>query len=124
MFPPFQDVSPPDERTHMLYLTVTKAAEFVAIGAMLAVALRDKLASKISVLGFATLATLLVAPTLTVLRNQMASGTFDEPVWRFGLGAVPALAIIIAASVRTRFAQVALTVFTAVMYLSAIYVLF
>ena len=121
---PFQDISPPDERTHVLYLTVTKAAEFVAIGGLLAVAFRDKLTSKLSVLGFATLATLLVAPSLTVLRNQVVGGTFDEPVWRYGLGALPALAIIVAASVRTRSAQIALTAFTALLYVSALYVLF
>jgi hypothetical protein len=124
MFPPFQDISPPDERTHVLYLTVTKAAEFVAIGGLLAVAFRDKLTSKLSVLGFATLSTLLIAPSLTVLRNQVVGGTFDEPVWRYGLGALPALAIIVAASARTRFAQIALTAFTALLYVSALYVLF
>lgn len=124
MFPPFQDIAPPDERTHVLYLTITKAAEFVAIGGLLAVAFRDKLTSKLSVLGFATLAALLVAPTLTVLRNQWVGGTFDEPVWRYGLGALPAVAIIVAASMRTRFAQIAFTAFTAVLYVSALYVLF
>ncbi len=124
MFPPFQDIAPPAERTHELYLTLAKGAEYIAIGALLAVVLRDKLTSKLSMLGCATVATLLIAPTLTVLRNQWVGGTFDEPVWRYGLGALPALAIIIASSVRTRFAQVAFTVFTALLYVSALYVLF
>ncbi|MEX0663482.1 MAG: hypothetical protein WD598_01775 [Acidimicrobiia bacterium] len=124
MFPPFQDVAPPIERTHPLYLVLAKTAEFVAIGAMFAVALRDKLSTKLSVLGFATLGTLLASPTLTVIRNQLEGGTYDQPVWRFGLSALPALAIVLACAPRSRFAVRGMTVLVALLYVSAIYVVF
>jgi len=124
MFPPFQDVAPPIERTHPLYVLFSRGAEYVAIGAMLAVALRDRLANKIGVLGFATLGTLLVSPTLTVIRNQVDGGSFDQPVWRYALAALPALAIVLACAARTRFAERSLTVLTVVLYFSAIYVVF
>jgi hypothetical protein len=124
MFPPFQDVAPSIEHTHPLYLVMAKIAELVAIGAMIAVALRDKLTTKLSVLGFATLGTLLVAPTLTVIRNQLEGGTFDQPVWRFGLSALPALAIVLACAPRSRFAVRGMTFLVGLLYVSAIYVVF
>jgi hypothetical protein len=96
----------------------------VAIGVLFAVPLRDKLTSKSAVLAYATLTTLLVAPTLTVLRNQVFSGTFDQPIWRYGLAAMPGVVIAIACAARNRFAQVALTTLTGVLYVSALYVVF
>lgn len=122
MLPPFNDIAFPHERTHDMYQTLAKAAEFVAIGALFAVPLRDKLTSKLSVLGFATLTTLLVAPTLTVLRNEVFSGTFDQPIWRYGLGAIPAVAIVIACAPKSRFAQWGVTALAGLLYVSAIYV--
>jgi len=124
MLPPFNDVAFPPERTHVLYQTVAKAAEYVAIGVLFAVPLRDKLTSKTAVLAYATLTTLLIAPTLTVLRNQVFSGTFDQPIWRYGLAAMPGVVIVIACAARNRFAQVALTTLTGVLYVSALYVVF
>ena len=124
MFPPFQDVAPRIEHTHPLYAVMAKSAEFVAIGAMIAVALRDKLTSKLSVLGYATLGTLLVSPTLTVIRNQLEGGTFDQPVWRFGLSAMPALAIVIACAPRSKSAVRAVTLLTVLLYVGAVYVVF
>jgi hypothetical protein len=122
MFPPFQDIAPPIERLHPLYQVVWKLAEYVAIGAMLAVALRDKLASKLSTLGFATLGTLLVSPTLVVIYNQVEGGSFDQPVWRYGLAALPALTIVIAAAARSRFATWGISALAAWLYVSALYV--
>ena len=124
MLPPFMDVHPPYQREHLLYQVMWKSAEYVAIGAMFAVAFRDKLVNKLSVLGFATLATLIVSPTLVVLRNQIEGGTFDQPVWRFGLSALPAIAIILAAAGRTRFGRWSITLLAAALYFSAIWVVF
>jgi hypothetical protein len=117
-------VAPPIERTHPLYAVLAKSAEYVAIGAMIAVALRDKLSSKLSILGFAVLGTLLVSPTLTVIRNQLEGGTFDQPVWRFALSALPALAIVLACAPRSKLATRAVTVLAGLLYVAAIYVVF
>jgi hypothetical protein len=124
MFPPFNDIAFPSQRLHLLYRTVARGAEYFAIGALVAVALRDKLSNKVAALGFATLITLLVAPSLTVIRNSLQYGTFDQPVWRYGLAAIPGLVIVIACAVRSRFSQIALTVLTAALYVSALYVVF
>jgi hypothetical protein len=124
LFPPFRDVHFPYQRTGYFYQVMWQAAEYVGIAVLLAVTLRDKLTNKLAMLGFATVATLLVSPTLIVLRNQIEGGTFDQPVWRFGLAAVPAIAVLVAAAGRSAFARWSIAAVTAVLYVSAIWVVF
>ena len=121
MFPPFEESGIPVQRFYPLYRTMAKAAELVAIGALVGSALRDKLNDKVAVLTFATVITLLVSPPFTILRNQIVGGTYDAPIARYGLAALAGIAIALAAAMRTRFARFGVIGVTSVLYLSAIY---
>ena len=120
MFPPFRDIAPPLQRVHPLADLATIIAEMFAIGALVAVLLRDKIKDRLGALGFATVAALLVSPTALVIYNYAVGGTFDHPIWRYGLCLLPLIAVILAVAVRTTVSRWAFTGLTAALYLSAV----
>jgi hypothetical protein len=120
MLPPFPDVAYPVQRGHSLYGLLERGTEFVAMGALFATLLRDKLTDKLGTLAIAVMVTLLVSPTLITLYDYWSFGTYDQVVPRWGLSVVPALAIVIAASVRTRPARYAFAGLTALLYVAAL----
>jgi hypothetical protein len=120
MLPPFADVVYPFQRGHSLYGLVARGAEFVAVGALFAVLLRDKLTDTLGTLAVAVLVTLLVSPTLVTLYDYWTASTYDQVVPRWGLSVIPALAIVIAASVRTRVARSVFLGMTALLYVAAL----
>ena len=122
MFPPFGDVAPPPQRMHPLFELTSRIAEVLAIGAMIAVVLRDRIKDRIGAIGFTTVITLLVSPTVLVVYNYAVGGTFDHPVWRYGLCLLPLLAVVLATAMRTRFSQWLFVGATAALYVSAIFV--
>jgi hypothetical protein len=122
MFPPFTDIALPLQRNHELYKLTSRIAEVLAIGAMVAVVLRDKLRDRIGAIAFTTVIAFLVSPTALVIYNYVVGGTFDRPVWRYGLCLLPLLAIVLATAMRTRLSKVVFVVATAALYCSAIYV--
>jgi hypothetical protein len=124
-FPPFDDGAIIyTKRFDSVYLTMATAAQLLAIGAMVAVALRDSIRSKIGSASFALMVGLLVSPTLYVLHDYWVGGSFYQPVARYGLSAMPFLAIVVATAARTRFSKLLLVAVTAGLYLAAIAVMF
>jgi hypothetical protein len=122
LLPPFADVALPAARSDAFYTTLAKGAELLTLVGIGAVLLRDRLTSAISTLGFALLAALLACPTLLVIYNYVVGSTYDAPVARYGLSALPAVAIVLAAAVRTRFSELVLVAVAAGLYVSAIVV--
>jgi hypothetical protein len=122
MFPPFYDVAPPVPRQEPSYVFFARLADYLAIGAMLAVVLRDGLRERFSDITFATLTALLVSPTLIVAYFYVVGGTYDQPIARYGMSAVPILALVVAAAVRTRMTRGLLVAIAVGLYVSAIYV--
>jgi hypothetical protein len=85
--------------------------------AVLGSLLRDR----IGALATATVAVLLVSPSLIVLNDWREGGTFLLPPPRYGLSAMPMLAILIAwVAERTKIATSVVTVLAAGLYLSAL----
>jgi hypothetical protein len=122
MFPPFRDIALPVQRAHPLYDLASRMAEVLTIGAMIAVVLRDRIKDRVGAIGFTTVISLLVSPTVLVLYNYWTGGTFDQPVWRYGLCLLPLVAVVLAAAMRTRFSQWVFVAATASLYVSAIFV--
>lgn len=120
--PPFGDVALPAARSDLFYVTLARGAELLTLVGIGAVLLRDRLSSAISTLGFALLAALLATPTLLVIYNYVVGSTYDQIVPRYGLSALPAITIVLAAAVRTRLSQTVLVAVAAGLYLSAIIV--
>jgi hypothetical protein len=122
MFPPFTDIAPPMQRVDELYKLTSRIAEILAIGAMIAVVLRDKIRDRIGAVAFTTVIALLVSPTVLVIYNYVVGGTFDRPIWRYGLCLLPFLAIVLATAMRTRLSKVVFVGATVALYGSAIFV--
>jgi hypothetical protein len=124
LFPPVADVGPPDRRLDTFeavwYRVFTQAVLFMMVGVLLAVVFRATLASRVSALGVATLTGLIVAPVLIHLYNWFEKGYFEPSVPRFGLSALPAIALLVAAVARQTGARVVLVVLTAGLYVTAL----
>ncbi len=124
-FPPFSDGAILyTARFHAAYTLMAMAAQMLAIGAMVAVALRESIRDRVGSAGFALLVGLLVSPTLYVLRDDLVGGTFLPAPSRYGLSAMPFLAVVLATSMRTRFAKGLFVTITVGLYSAAILVLF
>jgi len=125
ILPPFNDpagfYSP---RSTSLYLLFAQTATYLSIGAMLVFALRNTIADRLTSINAALVVALLVGPSLFVLRNYWVAGTFGPTFARFGLAAIPALAIVIATAGRTRVSRGLIVVVAAGLYVTALHALF
>jgi hypothetical protein len=125
MFPPIREPAPPIRRSvgpHATwYQDFVSAASFLVIGALLLGILRLSFADRGNVLALATTITLLIAPTLMVAYRWYVDKTFDPIVERFGLSALPAVALVVAAVTKERLAQVALAVVSIGLFATAVY---
>jgi len=125
MFPPSREPAPPVRRgvgAHApWYVDFVSAASLLVIGALLFGILKFSFADRGSVLALATTITLLIAPTLMVAYRWYVDNTFDPVVERFGLSALPAVALVVAAVTKERLAQVVLAVVSVGLYVTAVY---
>jgi hypothetical protein len=125
MFPPINEPAPPVRRSvgaHATwYLDFVSLASLFVIGALMLGVLRATLRDPRKTLALATVITLLIAPTLMVAYRWFVDDTFDPIVERFGLSALPAVALVVAAAARARFAQAVLAVVSIGLYVTAIY---
>ena len=124
LIPPFYDYSPPPARSDALYVTFSEGARLLAVGVLALTILREKIVGRLGALGVGLLAALLVTPVLLVLYNWWSTSTYDLIIPRYGLSALPALAIILASAMRNVVARAVVTFVAAGLYLSAIIVVF
>lgn len=121
IFPPFDDApgfyTP---RSTGAYLFFVELATFLSIGAMLVVALRNRIVERITSLDFALVTALIVTPSLFVLRNYWVGGSFGPTFARFGLAAIPAMAIVIAGAGRHQITRAAVLVVAVGLYVTAL----
>lgn len=124
ILPPVVDVAPPERRLDTFeavwYRVFERAVLLLMVGVLLAVVFRARLGSRISALGLATLTGLIVAPVLIHLYNWFEHGYFEPAVPRFGLSALPAVVVLVAAVARQPVARVVLVGLTAGLYLTAL----
>jgi len=124
MFPPFESWIPRDLYTAP-YVAWAAASKLIAVGVIALATLGSRLRDRIGAITFATTITLLVSPTLIVLRDWLETSNYLEPAARYGLGTVPALAVIIAATTeRWASARIVVTVGAVGLYLSALFSVF
>jgi hypothetical protein len=96
-------------------------AQLAAVAALAVTAFANFLRDRLSALALATLIALLVSPSLIVLNDWREGGTFLRPTARYGLSAMPMLAIFVAyVAQRTKAAGVVLTGLAAGLYVSAL----
>lgn len=118
VFPPLNSYVPPVLST-ATYELFTQAALILAGGVLIAASLRAKLADRLSALGLATVAALVLTPPLFVIYNFVSGGVFFNILPRNALAALPALAVVVAAMARTRFGVALLGIVATGLYLSA-----
>ena len=123
MFPPWSGTNswvPPIMRS-TAFDAFTSLSVLVAIGAMGATLFTRFLRDRLGTLATATVVALLVSPSLIVLNDWWAGGTFLRPPPRYGLSALPMIAMVIAAvSERTKVAAYAVGAVAVGLYASAL----
>jgi hypothetical protein len=120
MIPPMADVAPPSVRTGTAYFSFEMAAILLVTALIIGSALRARMNSPVQVLSVATLVTLIISGPLLVLYNYWTGGTFDSPVPRYGLSALPAIAVVIAAACTNRTTKWVVGLVAAGLYASAV----
>jgi hypothetical protein len=94
-------------------------AALILIGGLLIAAAVRTVADRLSVLGVATVAALIVTPVLFVIYNFVSARQYFPILPRNALTGLPAVAIVVAAVARTRFAIALLGIVAVGLYLSA-----
>lgn len=98
IFPPIQDIALPAERQASGYDTLWRAAGYLLLAPLAVVALAARtLSTRVVQLALATLVAVLAVPSLFVLYWYLSSNTTDQIVWRYGLSALPAFVLVLAA---------------------------
>jgi hypothetical protein len=124
LFPPVQDSFGPVARTtgpSAPWLRASAfASELLLAGALLLMVFRFSLTNRIATLGVATAAAVIVASPLLVLYDYYVSDTVNFVVRRFGISALPAIALVTAAAVRGRLGYALIAVVAAGMYATAL----
>ncbi len=122
IFPPVNDIAPPEARLGGLYNTFAQAAGYLMIAALVVIPLAARrFTDRVAQLGGATLAAMLITPSLFVVYWYVFLGTNDLVVPRYGLSAMPAVVIVLAAvSSRGRIGTWLLGFAAAGMYLTAL----
>jgi hypothetical protein len=99
----------------------TSASGFLIVGALFAVIMGARaINERFSALGFATLATLLLATPALVLYNFFIDGTYYEIPVRMELSLLPAVAIVLAGACSGRVARVLLALCAGGLWLAAV----
>jgi hypothetical protein len=116
-FPPVSGYVPPILNTsgHSVF---TRAAVIFIGGVLIAAALRTNLGDRLSALGTATVAAIVLTPVMFVIYNYVSAGQYFPIGPRNALAALPAIAIVAAAVPRTRFGLALLGTVAAGLYLS------
>lgn len=106
MFPPVVEVAPPFRRSIEAnapwYQAFVLAATFLMVGALLLAALRPALGERSSALGLATAIGLIAGSALMLIARYRLYDGYDPVVPRFGLSALPAVALVLATAARER----------------------
>ncbi|MGQ0803889.1 MAG: hypothetical protein ACT4PI_08500 [Actinomycetota bacterium] len=106
MFPPVVEVAPPFRRSIETnapwYQAWVLAATFLMVGALLLAALRPALDERSSALGLATTIALIAGSALMLMARYRLYDGYDPIVPRFGLSALPAVALVLATAARER----------------------
>ncbi len=119
MFPPF-DSWIPLEMKSFAYVAWAGMAKFVAIGTIALTVLGSRLRGRVAALAVAMTVTLFISPTLIVLRDWYETTHFLEPVARYGLGTIPAVAVVMAnATERHKTARLVVAAVAVALYASA-----
>ncbi len=128
MFPPIREPAPPVSRgvgpRAPWYIDFVSAASLLIVGALMFSLLNFSFTDRGVLLALATTITLLIAPTLMVAYRWYVDSTFDPVVERFGLSALPAIALVLAAITKARLAQIVLAVVSIGLYVTALYTAF
>ena len=124
MLPPTVDVAAPAVRTTepnaTWYRLAATAASILLAGCLLAALFRFSLRDRVVILGVVTLGLLIVAAPVFNLYNYLANDYYDRIVPRFGLSALPAIAVVLAGFARTRPVQGVLAVVAVGLYGTAL----
>jgi hypothetical protein len=118
VFPPLYGFIPPVLST-TAYELFTQAALILGGGVLIAASLRPKLHDRLSALGLATVAALVLTPPMFVIYNFVSAGAFFPVLPRTALAALPAVTIVAAGVSRTRIGVALLGVVAVGLYLSA-----
>jgi hypothetical protein len=124
IFPPVTDVAPPPRRQSSFnatwYLLFALAGAFIMATAMVAGALRATFRDRMGMLAAATVIGLLAAPPILHLYDYLEYGYFEPIVPRFGLSALAAIAVLIAAIATTAVARITVMVVALGLYTTAL----
>jgi hypothetical protein len=123
VLPPLIDAAPPHRRDQSAtwYQTAFVAAFLLVIGTLGAALLARSGPDPIRLLAGATIVGLILAPPLMHLYNYYVNGYFTATVPRFGLSALPALALLMAAvTSRSRVGRVVLLAVAVGLYTTAL----
>jgi hypothetical protein len=96
----------------------TQAALILVGGLLIAAAVRTTLADRLSALGAATVAALIITPVMFVIYNYVGASQYFPIGPRNALTALPAVAIAVAAGARNRFGIALLGIVAVGLYLS------
>jgi hypothetical protein len=118
VFPPVSGYVPPTLTTSA-YSLFTEAAVILIGGLLIAAALRTTLGGRLSAVGVATVAALILTPVMFVTYNFVSASQYFPILPRNALAAFPAIAIVAAAVPRTRLGVALVGVVTLGLYLSA-----
>jgi len=124
LFPPVYEAVSPTRRSTGPNAPWYQAAVFSAfllmVGALLLVVFRLSVGDRLHALGLGTAAALIVASPLMVVYYFYKNDALNPTVARFGLSALPAVALVLAAAARERLAFVVLCVVAAATYSTAL----
>ena len=91
---------------------------------MVMTSIRIRFTSPVQVLTLATLVTLIAGGPALVLYNYWTGGTYDLIIARYGLSALPAIAVVLAAGLSNKVGRWTLGLAAAGLYTSALVALF
>lgn len=98
IFPPIQDIALPQQRQASGYDTLWRAASYLLLAPLVVIPLAARtLSRRVVQLALATLVAVVTVPSLFVLYWYLSSNTTDQIVWRYGLSALPAFVLVLAA---------------------------
>lgn len=124
MFPPVADVAPPERRQSepnaTWYRLFAAAASIAIVGAVISICLRASFRERLPQLGVAVVVALIVAGPLFEVYRYFVDGFFEPVVPRFGISALPAVALVLAGIVRDRIPLVVLSIISVGLYAAAL----
>jgi len=124
MLPPVVDVAPPAERLSepnaTWYRLFATAASIAILGVLISLCLRASLRERVPMVGVAVVVVLVVAGPLFELYRYYVDGFFEPVVPRFGISALPAVALVLAGVARDRIPLLVLSTVAAGLYATAL----